>query len=105
MAFFQEKSWQEHAEEKIARQLSHLREEVDALTHSLQRMSRHVGKDAGHAANDLLDQAWHQGEVVAQQLGKQAVRTGRAVRKDPVPIIVAVAGLALLASLLIGRRR
>jgi hypothetical protein len=47
----------------------------------------------------------HEGSAVAKAAAQQAVRASRAVRADPLPTIVGVVGLALLASLVLGRRR
>ena len=84
--------------EDITRQLSHLR-------HDLSGISRAVSRYGAHAASDVGDQLWHQGEVVARQLGRQAAKAGKAVKDDPVPAVVAVAGFALFMRLILGRKR
>ena len=60
---------------------------------------------AGHAAHQLADYGKHEGAVLAALAAKQAVRAGRAVKQDPVPVIVGIIGVALLANLVFGRRR
>ena len=84
--------------EDITRQLSHLR-------HDLSGISRAVSRYGAHTASDVGDQLWHQGEVVARQLGRQAAKAGKAVKDDPVPAVVAVAGFALFMRLILGRKR
>ena len=84
--------------EELSRQLSSLR-------HDIAGVSRSVSRYGSHTAHDVGDQLWHQGEVVARQLGKQARMAGKAVKEDPVPAIVAVAGFALLLNLVLGRKR
>lgn len=84
--------------DELSRQLSSLRQDVAGV-------SRAVGRYGAHAAGDIGEQLWHQGEVVAQQLGRQAIKAGKAVRQDPMPAIVAIAGFALLMHLVLGRRR
>ena len=84
--------------EDITRQISHLR-------HDMAGVSRAVSRYGAHTANDIGDQLWHQGEVVARQVGKQAVKAGKAVKDDPVPAVVAVAGFALFMRLILGRKR
>lgn len=84
--------------EELSRQLSSLR-------HDMAGVSRAVSRYGAHTATDVGDQLWHQGEVVARQLGKQAVKAGRAVKDDPVPAVVALAGFALFLRLVLGRKR
>jgi hypothetical protein len=84
--------------EDIAHQISSLRHDLAGVSHAVRRSGAHV-------ANDLGDQLWHQGEIVAQQLGRKAGKLGRAVKDDPVPAVVAVAGFALFMRLILGRRR
>ena len=84
--------------EELSRQLSTLRHDVAGV-------SRAVSRYGSHTAHDVGDQLWHQGEIVARQLGKQAKKAGKAVKEDPVPAIVAVAGFALFLNLLLGRKR
>lgn len=84
--------------EDIARQLSSLR-------HDLSGVSRAVSRYGSHTAQDVGDQLWHQGEVLAHKLGRQVRKAGKAVKADPVPAVVAVAGFALFLNLLLGRRR
>lgn len=84
--------------EELSRQLSSLRRDVAGV-------SRAVTRYGSHTAHDVGNQLWHGGELVARQLGRQARKAGKAVKDDPVPAIVAVAGFALLLNLLLGRRR
>jgi len=84
--------------EQLSRQLAHLR-------HDIAGMSRSATRYGSHTAHDVGDQLWHQGEVVARQLGKQAKKAGKAVKEDPVPAIVAIAGFALFLNLVLGRKR
>jgi ElaB/YqjD/DUF883 family membrane-anchored ribosome-binding protein len=66
------------------------------------RQARRIAEPVLHQASDY---ARHEGAVVAKAAAQQAMRAGRAVKADPVPAIVGAVGLALLASLFIGRRR
>lgn len=84
--------------EELSRQLSSLRRDVAGV-------SRSVGRYGSHTAHDVGDQLWHQGEVVARQLGRQAKKAGKAVKEDPVPAIVAIAGFVLFLNLVLGRKR
>ena len=92
------------AEDRMSRQISHLSHEIGAISHAVRKLGLESGQQAGHLAHDFADQAWHTGLIAAGQLGKQARRTGKAVREDPVPAIVAVVGFALLLSLVLGRK-
>lgn len=84
--------------DELTRQLSSLRRDVAGV-------SKNVTRYGAHAAHDVGDQLWHGGEVVARQLGRQAKKAGKAVKEDPIPAIVAVAGFALFLNLVLGRKR
>lgn len=84
--------------EDLSRQLSSLRHDISGI-------SRSVSRYGAHTANDIGEELWHQGEIVAKQLGRQARKAGKAIKNDPVPAVVAVAGFALFLNLLLGRKR
>jgi hypothetical protein len=95
------------AQQRFGRQFAGLAREARHLSDSLSRYTDHSRHDLGHFAHDVADQAIHQGAIAAQVLGKQAWKAGSAIRRDPVPTLVAVAGIACLVSLLMssGARR
>lgn len=99
-----EQNWSQ-AQEQLSQQVSRLAREVNAMSRSVQRMSAEIGSEAGDTAAHLISGALHQGEVLARDIRKQARYVGSAVRKDPAPAIIAVAGLALLLTLLLGRKQ
>ena len=74
------------------------RDHLAQLTHE----ARNIAEPRLHEAADYLR---HEGTAVARAAAHQAARAGRAVRADPVPAIVGIVGFALLASLVLGRRR
>lgn len=91
---------------RVNRQVSHLARDASHITELLARFAADarregstLARDANGYAHDFADEAWHQGAAAAKVLGKQALRAGRAVGKDPVPAVVAVAGLACLMAL------
>lgn len=67
--------------------------------------ARYYARRAGKLATRMADYGRHEGTVLAQAAAVQAARAGRAAKADPVPVIVGAVGIALLASLLLGRRR
>ncbi len=95
------------AQDRFGRQFASLARDASHLSDALSRYTNSARHDAGHFAHDLADGALHQGAVAARLLGKQAWRAGKAVRRDPVPAVVAVAGMACLLSLVLssGSRR
>ena len=60
---------------------------------------------AGELASEAADYGRQEGAILAQAAAMQALRAGRAVKADPVPVIVGAVGVALIANLLFGRRR
>ena len=64
--------------------------------------ARAIAEPRLHEAADYLRQ---EGTAVAKVAAHRAARASRAVRSDPLPTIVGVVGLALLASLVLSRRR
>ncbi|MGN6156960.1 MAG: hypothetical protein ACTHNL_02600 [Devosia sp.] len=66
---------------------------------------RRYAHRAGELASEAIDYGRQEGTLLAQAAAVQALRAGRAVKADPVPIIVGAVGVALFANLLFGRRR
>jgi hypothetical protein len=99
-----------------AKQLAALQRQVAELGAQLGHSSsdaRHAGQAfahsarhfAGEAAHDLSHYARHEGAMVAREAGRQALRAGRAVKADPMPTVVALIGVAMIARLLAPSRR
>ena len=84
---------------RISRQVSGLARDAGHITDLLSRFTANASRDASHFGHDLADEAWNQGTAAAKVVGKQALRAGRAVSKDPMPAVVALAGLACLFAL------
>ena len=84
--------------------------------HQLADYGRHEGADfardalqhyahrAGELSHHLADYGRQEGALLAHEAARQARRAGRAVKADPVPVIVGALGIALLANLLLSRR-
>lgn len=60
---------------------------------------------AGDVAGQLAGYGRRESELLADAVAAQANRVGRAVKADPLPVIVGAIGVALVANLLFGRRR
>lgn len=101
-------SWldDEHQARRIGRSLqaSALQTRDVAEDHLTQfaRQTRAIAQPLLHQAADY---ARHEGAELAEIARKQAARAGRAVKADPVPAIVGAIGLAMLASLVMSRRK
>lgn len=98
----------------IGDQVASLSEDVAALARQLQRYARPRLQEAAHTATEIAGDVFHQLEPVARDalhraydarraIAQQVKVTGRAVRDDPVPAVVALGTFALLASLLLRR--
>ena len=70
-----------------------------------ERPAESESTNRGHVQLEMAEFVRHEGSAVAKAAAQQAARASRAVRADPLPTIVGVVGLALLASLVFGRRR
>ena len=102
--------WLDRLDNRRTRRLAHdLQHQAlatrDLTKDQLQQFGRQAGAIAGQAAHQLADYGRHEGEILAHAAAVQAARAGRAVKADPVPAIVGAIGIALLASLIFGRRR
>ena len=103
-------SWLDHIDEREARRVAkaiaagamETRDLAEDHLGQFARQARAIAEPRFHEAADFVR---HEGTAVAKAASHQAARAGRAVRADPLPTIVGVVGLALLASLLLGRRR
>jgi hypothetical protein len=103
-------TWLDHIDEHEARRVAKAMAagalETRDLAHDhltqFARQARAVAEPRFHDAADYLQ---HEGTAVARVAAHQAARASRAVKADPMPAIVGVVGLALLASLVLGRRR
>jgi hypothetical protein len=88
----------------LQRQIEGLRNDIAALSGDAAYQGHHALDDLGHHAAELLDEAGKQGRVVANRLSRQLASTGKAVQRDPLPVVVAIGTLVLVSSLLMRRR-
>ena len=95
-------------------QIASLTEDVARLTRQVRRYSQPRVEHAAHTAGDFAGDVFHQLEPIARDalhrandarraVAHQAKVTGRAVRDDPVPAVIALGTFALIASLVLGR--
>lgn len=86
-----------------------LRDQADDLrNHGGDIVSRAIAdlqKAAVPALHRAADVAGHEGKALAAYAGRRAQRAGRMVRADPMPALVGVVGLALVATVLLSHRR
>lgn len=87
----------------LSHQVSDLAQEVAAIAASLGRQARPALADAGHSAVEFAEHLAQQMAPMAKQFRRRAKAAGRMMRDDPVPAVVAVGTLALLAMLLMSR--
>jgi hypothetical protein len=78
--------------------------QTDGAEHA-REAARYYARRAGEIATQMADYGRRESTVAAQAAAYHAARAGRAVRADPMPLIVGAVGLALLTSLVLGRRR
>ena len=103
-------SWLERIDEREARRVGNAiaagaLETRDLAQDHLKEFAHQARAIAEPRLQEAADFVRHEGTAVARAAARQTARAGRAVRADPLPAIVGVVGLALLASLVLGRRR
>ena len=103
-------SWLDRIDEREARRVAkaiaagamETRDLAEDHISQFAKQARAVAEPRLHEAADFVR---HEGTAVARAAARQAARASRAVKADPLPTIVGIVGLALLASLVLGRRR
>jgi ElaB/YqjD/DUF883 family membrane-anchored ribosome-binding protein len=103
-------SWLERIDERDARRLGRslvasARETRDIAQDHLTQFAEQARAIAEPRLHEAADYLRHEGTAVAKVAAHQAARASRAVKADPLPVIVGAVGIALLASLVLGRRR
>jgi hypothetical protein len=98
MSWMSHRGWTDGLQHDFSRHLEALRREVQAMGGNAGRMARN---EAGELGEALL----HSGAVAAREIGRQARRTGAAIQRDPVPVLVGAIAVACLVSLFVGRKR
>jgi len=91
--------------EDLTRQLAHLRNELAERVTPGRKGATNALHDAQHQAVELARELQEHGSAAAHLLGRQARHAGKAIRKDPVPLFVALGTFVLLSSLFARRRR
>lgn len=92
-----------------------LRHRARALRHQAEDAGGDILDRAGHVVSSLrkvaepalhraADVALHEGGELARHASRSAMRAGRAVRSDPMPTLVGVIGIALIATMIFSRR-
>lgn len=80
-----------------------LRQEIVAIAEAINEYGGERLHGVQRGAAQLAKDVQHQLPVVARQVSRQASSAGRAVRQDPLPVVVAVGTVVLLAALLFRR--
>lgn len=66
--------------------------------------AQHYAQRANEIAHQIADYSKQEGALIAREAVKRALRTGRAVKSDPVPVLVGAFGIAMFATLILNRR-
>ena len=75
-----------------------LREQIGALAAGLEQFAEQRYEQARATAGSVADA----GAIVAARAGRQTLATANAIRRDPLPALVAVGVLSLLIALFMG---
>lgn len=85
--------------EELEERIASLSEEISTLAHQIERFAGHRLDDVREMAADLREA----GTVAVRRAGRQTVAAARAVREDPLPTVVALGVVALLATFVMAR--
>jgi ElaB/YqjD/DUF883 family membrane-anchored ribosome-binding protein len=86
--------------DRLGRQLASLQDAISTIARNLGDAGGKRLGEAQHEAEALADSAREHLPVLARQVANKAGRATRALRDDPVPAMVMVGTIALLASLI-----
>lgn len=103
-------SWLEPIDPREARRMAlALRDTADDVRDDLAERVADAARRTRRAVEPRLAHATevirHDAPIVADAAVRQARRVARAAKADPVPYVVGAIGIALVASLVFGRRR
>ncbi len=103
-------SWLEPFDDRAARRfVGDVRHRAEATRDDLAEHATDFARHAREAVEPHLRKAGdivrREAPVVADAALRQATRMAKAARRDPVPVMVGAIGIALIASLIFGRRR
>jgi len=87
---------------------SELLERIASLREQLADLARQVeafAQDQLTEARDLAAEVGNAGADVARRAGRRTASAARAVRDDPIPVVVALGVLALLTAFFVARRQ
>ncbi|MEO6013764.1 MAG: hypothetical protein ABIQ30_09305 [Devosia sp.] len=103
-------SWLERIDEREARRIARTLkasalETRDAAQDHLAQFASQARAIAKPALHDATEFARSEGAMLARAAAVQAGRASRAVKADPTTAVIGAVGVALIASLLFGRRR
>ena len=85
--------------EELEERITSLGDEISVLAHQIERFAGHRLDDVREMASDLGEA----GTVAVRRAGRQTVAAARAVRDDPLPTVVALGIVALLATFVMTR--
>ncbi|MCW5721695.1 MAG: hypothetical protein KIS86_11185 [Devosia sp.] len=84
--------------------VDNLADQLDQLRREFGHLGRAVSREARDTAGDFGREAAKQGAWLAGAASRNAMRSARAIRRDPLPAIAVVGTALLLAHLLSGRK-
>jgi hypothetical protein len=78
---------------------------ITALREQISDLARQVeeyAEDRLDDARDLIANAAEAGSVLAERAGRQTLSTARAIRSDPLPLIVGLGVIGILTAMIVG---
>jgi hypothetical protein len=95
----------------VPRRRESLGDRLSSLTDDVAALARQIGRDnapriqeAAHAAGDMASDVLQHMAPIARDVAHRARQAGTMVRKDPLPAVVALGTLALIATLVMRRQ-
>lgn len=93
----------ETVSDAISTRIAALQGEVSALTKAVGDYGGHELNELQHNAAALAKDMQRHGKHMVRQVEREARAAGRAVQENPVPVVVALGAIALMAALVFRR--
>ncbi|GHA11580.1 hypothetical protein GCM10007989_02370 [Devosia pacifica] len=89
---------------QLEKQIATLQRDLEKVSRDFTRTGEHRIDEWSTEAAEFADELHQQINAMGRELSRYADKTGRAIKKDPVPVLVGAGVFALIVAILLGRR-